>query len=101
MRPPNKRLPAKAQCKAQAVDGKSVLNLRALPTKYRKQVFIDEGCCFLFVDSVCGKRVRWSSLGRRPTHLARHDTAKLAGTLSTQFLAGKALLFALPTAMPK
>src|SRR6516165_6021530 len=41
----------------------------------------------------CGKRVRRSSWGRRPTDLARRDTAKLAGTLSTQFFGGKTLAF--------
>src|SRR4029453_9097472 len=49
----------------------------------------------------CGKRVRWSSLGRRLNNLARRDTAKLAGTLSTQFFAGKTLFFALHTATGK
>ena len=37
--------------------------------------------------------------GRRLNNLARHDIAKLTGTLSTQFLGGRRLVFALHTAI--
>jgi hypothetical protein len=39
--------------------------------------------------------------GETPKQLDAHDTAKLAGTLSTQFFAGKTLFFALHTATTK